>query len=61
VYKAHDNLPFRIVLLESMTGSANIYVAPDSTIDQEAYTFEIAAHDCILGAHGVRFVVTLLR
>lgn len=61
VYKAHDSLPFRIVLLESMTGSANIYVAPDSTIEQEAYSFEIAPHDCILGSHGTRFVFSLAK
>jgi len=54
IYKAHEDLPFRIGLLESMTGSAYIYIASSSSINYDYYSFEIAAHDCIYGSHSVR-------
>jgi len=57
IYKARADLPFRIILLEPMTGSAKISLSEANRLDfetQKEFEFEIAAHDCITGAHSIR-------
>lgn len=54
IYKAPADLPFKMVLLEPLTGSAKIVVADGSHVDyekQHQYSFEIAAHDCNVGSN----------
>ena len=60
VYKAEEDLPFRIGLLEPLTGSAYIYLAPGSSVQNDVYNFEIAAHDCVDGFHSGRFVFVFM-
>jgi len=58
VYKSHSELPFRTVLLDPTTGSANIIVTSEKQLDfekQRQYNFEISAHNCVSGAHLQRF------
>lgn len=56
VYKSHSELPFKIEVLDKMTGSAKILLASEQ-LDHETqheYTFEIAAHDCVTAKHAER-------
>jgi len=57
IYKTLSDLPFRIVEVDRISGSARIVLAPGSVLDYEQvhqYNFEIAAHDCETGNHAQR-------
>jgi len=59
IYKTLSDLPFRIVEVDRISGSARIVLAPGAVLDYETvrqYSFEIAAHDCETGFHARRSV-----
>lgn len=62
VYKPNSvPIPFQVILKDRKTGSAKIVLAKGSELNYEStksYEFEIAADDCVTGAHSVRFVCT---
>ena len=63
IYKTLSDLPFRIVDVDRITGTARIVLAPGSVLDYETtdqYNFEIAAHDCETGYHARRFVYIMI-
>jgi hypothetical protein len=50
-------LPFKVVLVDRSVGSAKIVLAPGFQLNYEQkqfYDFDIAADDCVTGAHGPR-------
>lgn len=54
IFKAPISLPFKMVLLEPLTGSAKIVIADGGRLDyekQQRYSFEISAHDCNFGSN----------
>jgi len=59
IYKTLSDLPFRIVEVDRISGSARIVLVPGGVLDYERvhqYNFEIAAHDCETGNHAQRWV-----
>ena len=57
IYKTLSDLPFRIVEVDRISGTARIVLAPGAVLDYERvhqYNFEIAAHDCETGNHAQR-------
>ena len=59
IYKTLSDLPFRIVEVDRISGTARIVLAPGAVLDYEKvhqYNFEIAAHDCETGNHAQRSV-----
>lgn len=62
VYKSNSApIPFQVLLVDRKTGSAKIVLAKGNQLNHEAtksYEFEIAADDCITGAHSVRLALS---
>ncbi len=57
VYKSHNELPFKVDLVDRLTGGARIILAAGYKLNFERrrrYLFEIAAHDCVTGKHAPR-------
>ena len=65
IYKSGVSpIPFKVVLLDRTVGSAKIVVAPGFQLNfeqKQSYDFDIAADDCITGAHGIRSVEVIQR
>lgn len=65
VYKTGVSpLPFKVVLVDRVLGSARIVLAAGFQLNYEqrqAYDFDIAADDCITGAHGIRSVKVIAQ
>jgi hypothetical protein len=58
VYKSHSEMPFKVVLLDRDRGTAKIVLARGYQLNYEKrhrYAFQVAAHDCVSGAHTDRY------